>query len=103
MAMNEYINGQEWNVYDPYEWVMVPSNRIMFHDRNSRNLNKTPEQLVKELDWDHMRVMQDIKQLELTIERDEFVRKQSDVAMMVQATEIVDRELKSLLGNHYEQ
>lgn len=98
MGKNEYMQGQEWIMYDPYEWIMVPSNRMMFHDRNHKNLSKNESELRQELDWDHMRTVHEAKQLELTISRDPFVKELAQSAAEAQADVIINKELAHFMG-----
>ena len=85
---NLYMNDQEWEYYDPAQWVLVISKRKLLFSAN-------PPKWVEEQDEDGM------KQLEVTMDRDRFVADTFHGAMELYSQKLVDeminRELSHLM------
>lgn len=74
---NVYMEDQVWTVYDPSQWVLVPTNRQMFFSANP------PE-------WMDEQMNHGLKQLEMTVNRDKFVSDKLEDTMKQQAEELMD-------------
>ena len=81
---NIWMNGQEWDCYDPVQWAAVASNRHLLFRRIGAALE------LEEPEWMDQQREERFRQLEFTMGQDRVVATMMEVSMMNHAIKLIN-------------